>query len=61
MTPNHLYKIKRTLLELNRSPSGIKASVLAGIAQELGRAASMSVLKDVAVWEAYLQGDDEYQ
>ena len=100
MTPNHLAKIKRTLLELNRSPNGIKATVLAGLAQELGRAASIrgkeptyvrnvpprlpfplsiprhavdlrvgtakniikSLLKDVAVWEAYLQGnEDEYQ
>ena len=99
MTPNHLAKIKRTLLELNHSPNGINASVLAGLDKELGRAASIrgkeptyvrnvpprlpfplsiprhagdlrvgtaksiikSLLKDVAVWEAYLQGnDDEY-
>lgn len=99
MTPTHLSKIKKTLLELNRSPKGIKASTLAGLAQELGRAASIrgkeptyvrdvpprlpfplsiprhtgdlrvgtatniikSLLKDVAVWEAYMQGNgDEY-
>lgn len=97
MTPNHLAKIKKTLLDLNRSPKGIKASVLEGLARELGRAASIrgkeptyirdvaprlpfplsipkhaadlrvgtakniikSLLKDVAVWEAYLQGDDD--
>lgn len=41
MTPTHLSKIKKTLLELNRSPNGIKASTLAGLAQELGRAASI--------------------
>ena len=100
MTPNHLAKIRRTLLDLNRSPIGITASVFVGSAQEVGRAASIrgkeptyvrnvpprlpfplsiprhaadlrigtakniikSLLKDVAVWEAYLQGgDDEYQ
>ncbi len=37
MTPNHLAKIKRTLLEMQRSPGGIKVLELEGLARALGR------------------------
>jgi hypothetical protein len=96
MTPIRLAKIKRTLLQMSRSPTGIKAAALASLALELGRergsrgkeptyirtepprlpplsipghavdvrigtAKSIikTLLKDVAVWEAFLQGGDD--
>jgi hypothetical protein len=37
MTPNHLAKIKRTLQQMRRSPSGIKTMELEGLARALGR------------------------
>jgi len=37
MTPNHLAKIKQTLLDMQRSPGSIKVLELEGMARALGR------------------------
>jgi hypothetical protein len=37
MTPTHLAKIKRTLLEMQRSPRGHKSLEFEGLARALGR------------------------
>jgi hypothetical protein len=37
MTPNHLAKIRRTLLEMQRNPRGHKSVEFEGLARALGR------------------------
>lgn len=97
MNTHHLGKIKRALSELMRSPAGIKAIELDGLARALGRQRAKrgkeptytrnddprlspplsipghakelqvstaksiirALLRDVAVWENYLQGGDD--